>query len=160
MSTGKSWAVGFLAVLALVGGGWFVSFDPGPVHRYDADLNRLAATELESICAATVYISSNGNGNKKDAASCREQFAHANPNVIAYDRVIPVFCTYVAPRLSLSWNVCVSIMEVNELWPARDGFIVSSWNDSNPWPGEVFQVRHEEGDDPEGRTGDREELSR
>lgn len=148
-----------LALAAVIGGGWWVTRDPGHVPIFDADLRRLAETPLEARCAGSVYWSTRGDGDAKDAAHCRaENIAQMSdiPDVLA----VPfAFCLGVADAGFPGdiQTACVDALAQYRLWPTYDGQLTDAWNRTAPYPGDVFAPAPT---DDGSRTGEREGFTR
>lgn len=130
--------------------------DPGHVPLFDADLNRLAESELEGYCAGKVFWVERG-GNAEMAADCRA----ANPQMDdQYNLGVVQMAFCLGARASgFSGDVtvdCLQVLEQNQLWPTYDGSITDAWTKANPYPGDVWAPPSGSG----SRTGGREPAPR
>src|SRR3990167_3174634 len=133
--------VGFALTVA-----WMLVGASRPLHLYDADLNRLAVTYQEGVCAGTTYVDTRGRGDPQATARCRAvpPAAEGRPaprasEAVELDRVLPGFCGGVIER---GWegtvSDCVGILVENRMWPTYDGRLSVAFGGKYPWPGDRF----------------------
>lgn len=145
-----------LAISTVLIGGFLVMRDPGHIPLFDADLNRLAESELEGYCAGKVFWVERG-GDAEMAADCRA----ANPamdNQYNLGTVQWSFCLG-AKAAGFGGDVtvdCLQVLEQEQLWPTYDGSITNAWTKANPYPGDVWAPPAGSG----SRTGGREPAPR
>lgn len=145
-----------LAISTVLIGGLLIMKDPGHVPLFDADLNRLAESELEGFCAGKVFWVDRG-GNPEEAAACRAEYSQMD-NDYHLDRVQMAFCLGVQaagwpgdPRIE-----CLDILQAHSLWPTYDGALTDAWTKANPYPGDIWAPPAGTG----SRTGGREPAPR
>lgn len=144
-----------LAIIAIVGGGFYLVRDPGHVPIFDAGLNRLAESEREGWCAGETYWSNRGQPNATAAAECRANSTlDPTPNL---NMVQPAFCMAVREGgFPGTVDECQGILDGQKLWPTYDGGLTQSWSKSAPYPGDLAFVVPPD----DSRTGDRQGFTR
>ena len=147
--------LGLLALIAVIGGGWYLLHDVGHIPVYDAHLVRLAESPLEGYCAGTTFWTSQGQGDAESAARCRTTADY--PAEKDLSKVVTWFCVGIS---TAGWQGtaqdCENIMYGQKMWPTYDGSISKSWSKSAPYPGELILV----GPPDDSRTGGREGFVR
>lgn len=144
-----------LAVIALIGGAWYVVRDPGHVPLFDASLQRLAETEAEAHCAGVTFWTNRGQANPAEAEDCRttsDQSTEFDLTVVQ-----PAFCRAVTDQgYEGGVDNCLNILEGQKLWPTYDGGLTGAWSDTAPYPGDRALVVPPS----DSRTGSRDGFSR
>lgn len=143
-------------VLALA----YVARPAGHVPPFDANLVRLAETELEGYCSGETFWRTQGNGDAGRAADCRAERTGTIADDVNLHAVEAGFCRAV---IAEGWEgdvpACLGILEGNQLWPTYDGGITRAWNRARPYPLTAIQVPGPGASDS-SRTGGREAPSR
>jgi hypothetical protein len=143
-----------IALIAILGGAFYLIRDPGHIPIFDASLNRLAESEVEAYCAGTTYWQNRG-ANATAAADCRTASGmDPNPDITI---VTDAFCRAVREAgYPGAVEACQSILSDQKLWPTYDGGLTQSWSKTAPYPGDAAFVI------PQGdsRTGTRDGFSR
>ncbi len=125
-------------VLAVVGGLMYLSWPVGHIPLYDANLTRLAESDLQGYCAGDTFWKSGGNGNGAMAAQCRSRLAKKHSNKPDLRVVQKEFCQAIVDN---GWQGtvgdCLQIMVDNQYWPTYNGAITNAWNRARPYP-QVF----------------------
>lgn len=140
-----------LVLLGLV----YVAWPAGHIPPYDANLVRLAESDLQGYCSGESFWKSEGAGSADIAAQCRTRLAHQRPNTPNLMVVQGAFCTALVDS---GWQGkqpdCLAIMGDNEYWPTYDGGITNQWNRARPYPRPLISTSI--GSRSSGsRTGDR-----
>lgn len=130
-----------------------------PVSRIpllDANRQVLAESEREGYCAGQTFGETRGIGDTAAAKECRQYNARpTEPNLAVTQKA---FCQgLMAGGYPITLSMCQDIMVLNRFWPTMDGSITNSWNRRFPYPGDMIAVAKA---DPEGRTGDRDNIGR
>lgn len=141
-----------LALVALIGGAWFIVRDPGHIPIFDAGLQRLAETEAEGYCAGEVFWSTRGVGDEKAAQTCRAGQVNGERDLRA---VQPAFCRAIE-NAGYSGPSCIDIMENFQYWPTYVGGITDNWSETAPYPLDLAFTTP----DTDSRTGTRDGFSR
>jgi len=144
-----------LALIAIVGGAWYVIHDVGHVPIFDARLQRLAESPAEAYCAGQTFWEHQGRGDAQSAADCRKDSKRdAEPDLTA---VLPAFCLAVTDAgYQNGVEACLGIVEGQKLWPTRDGDLTNAWSETAPYPGDLAFVVPAD----DSRTGSRDGFSR
>ena len=149
--------VGILVVIAAV---VYVSRQPGHQPPYDANLVRLAESDLQGYCSGDAFMKSEGVGNAGKAAECRDRLAKTRPDKPNLQVVQTAFCEAVVDN---GWvgtvTDCLGIMQANEYWPTYDGGITSEWNRARPYP-KTFTAPAGSSQGDTSRTGGHDGSSR
>ena len=147
--------LGLLALIVVVGGGFYLIRDPGHIPLFDAGLKRLAESELEGYCAGTTFWKHNGQPDAADAAECRSQSTYNSTIDIA--RVTPAFCRGVSDSgYAGGVGACIGILTSGKLWPTFEGGLTDAWSKTAPYPGDLAFVIPAD----DSRTGERDGFSR
>lgn len=144
-----------LGIATCVGMLVYVSLPKPYIPPYDANLVRLAASELQGYCAGDTFWKTGGYGNKTTAASCRKAKARqydAKPNLL---KVVRAFCQAIVDN---GWDggdveTCRGIMASNQYWPTYDGGITDQWNRARPYPGTLVDLGTSNSGGDTSRTG-------
>lgn len=148
-----------VGVLAIVGSLAYVARPAPHVPPYDANLVRLAETELEGYCAGETFWKSQARGDAQLAASCRAEHASAMSSEVDLMKVEGAFCRGI---IEGGWAgavpECLNILATYQYWPTYDGNISAEWNRARPYPRLMIQVPAQQEDD--SRTGDRQAPTR
>ena len=141
-------AVGVLvSVLAVA----YVARPVQHIPPYDANLVRLAESEVEGYCSGITFWKTQGAGNGSEASACRKQHPGMS-RVSDLPAVPPMFCRAIVES---GWDgdvpTCLSIMVNNQLWPTYDGSISQAWNRARPYPESQLQTPASQRDN--SRTG-------
>jgi hypothetical protein len=144
-----------LALIAVLGGGYYIIHDVGHIPIFDAGLNRLAETSAEAYCAGTTFWEHQGQADAADAKACRAQ--SDRPTEPDLQAVTPSFCQAVTDSgYEGGLDTCTGILEGQKLWPTYDGGLTNQWSEDSPYPADkAFAV-------PAGdsRTGTRDGFAR
>ncbi len=147
------------ALAILTAGAAYIIIPPPYPGIFDADLKRLAETELEGWCSGITFATTNGVGDATQAAECRTEY-EGRPTDINHPIVIIAFCNGVLHGgLDTTTTQCQAILGSRGYWPTMDGEITAAFNDQYPYPGETFRASRSDTPDP-SRTGQRQELTR
>lgn len=129
----KLFVVGGVAAMIL--GLIYIAWPVGHIPPYDANLVRLAESELQGYCAGKTLIQTGGYGDKNMTAQCRAEKAKKysdKPNLAV---VQSAFCQAIVDG---GWDgtkkECLSIVADNEYWPTYDGSVTNAWNRARPYP--------------------------
>ena len=152
MKLWSSIALGVVALFVIVGVGAYAILPAPNPGIFDADLQKLAEDERTSWCAGQSWWGG------ADAKQCRaEDETHTTERNHAI--VIPIFCRSI---VNAGWGgaafECKEIMEREQLWPTVNGKIAANWNNTYPYPGDVFARQGT--DQTDSRTGLREGNTR
>ena len=126
-----------VGLLVLAGALVYVARPVGHIPIYDANLVRLAETELQGYCAGDAFWKSAGEGDAGKARACRAQYADSGQFANVTDlAVVPrAFCQAIVED---GWDgdvpTCLQIMVDNQYWPTYDGGITDQWNRARPYP--------------------------
>lgn len=124
--------VGIIAVVLAVA---YISWPVGHIPPYDANLVRLAESDLQGYCSGDSFMKSQGMGDANLAATCRQRQARKRPNAPNLGAVQKAFCEAVVANGWEGTNGdCVGILQMNEYWPTYDGNITNAWNRARPYP--------------------------
>ena len=147
-----------MALAATLAVGWL--FMPLPPERYyDQDLNPLAMTAREGFCSGMTYWTTNGKGDGGAAKDCRKTSELSTAQDV--DAVVFWFCkgAQAAGYMGHFTRECKDVINGSRMWPTLNGKLSVAFNDSYPWPGDVF-VPSVTDDGSDSRTGDRGGFSR
>ena len=155
----KNKVLAFLAILVIVGTGWYVLQPEGFVPLFDANLRQLAMTAKEARCSGEVYVQPRNMEEKAvAAAACRADPDNASSEEIDLITVVPTFCLAIISQIASTYTECVTTMSDMQFWPLYNGGITNVWNvRSAPYPLDVLQ---RQGSSDDSRTGDRDLLER
>jgi hypothetical protein len=113
----------------------YVSRAAGHQPPYDANLVRLAESDLQGYCSGDTLMKSGGTGDRNMASQCRTKLARKRSDRPNLQVVLMSFCRAVVDN---GWEGtvadCISIMETNQYWPTYDGTITNQWNRARPYP--------------------------
>mgnify|MGYP001587881744 FL=1 len=151
--TRKLLALAGVATIAL--GLAYVSWPVGHIPPYDANLVRLAESNLQGYCSGEAFWRSGGAGSARLAGDCRTRLAGKRSNKPDLMAVPAAFCAAIVKE---GWEGtqpdCLSIMFDNQYWPTYDGAITAEWNRARPYPRPLISTTP--GSQGNGsRTGDR-----
>ncbi len=114
---------------------FYISQPVGHIPPYDANLTRLAESQLQGYCAGKTFWISGGVGDAGQASLCRQQLKGKYSDKPNLRQVQPAFCQAIVDE---GWagtvSDCLAIMSQNEYWPTYDGGITNSWNRARPYP--------------------------
>lgn len=150
-----------LALLAVLGGAYYLIHDVGHVPIFDAGLQRLAESGVEGYCAGQVFWQTRGYGDAELAEDCREERAPdapkrgEGPAESSIFDVQPAFCRAVEDA-GYAGPPCLDILEGSKLWPTYTGGLTDNWSDTAPYPLDVAFVIPPS----DSRTGTRDGFSR
>ena len=160
MTRAKRYLLALAGLAVLAGAPLYVARSAPHIPPYDANLVRLAESELEGYCAGETFWGSQAQGNADMARDCRSRLAGqkaATPNLPA---VVPAFCTAI---IDSGWEgsqwQCEEIMASNKYWPTYDGSITNAWNRARKYPVSPIAVKSTPPEDT-SRTGDRPDRTR
>lgn len=129
------WLLGLLGVGVVVLGLAFLAYPVKHIPPFDANLVRLAETNLQGYCSGDAFWKSGGNGDANLARECRVRRSKKRSNEANMLDVQPAFCEGIVNN---GWEgtvqECIVILEDNEYWPTFDGNITNSWNRARPYP--------------------------
>src|SRR3990167_10201178 len=142
---------GLLVAGALV----YVAQPAAHVPIYDANLVRLAESNLQGYCAGETLGNTGGEGDAATAAACRETRKGDRPDTPDVAAVPRAFCQAI---VDAGWRdgsqaVCIEILTANKLWPTYDGGLTDQWNRARGYPLKAISVGGKP--ESESRTGDR-----
>jgi hypothetical protein len=141
-----------LALLAIVGGGFYLIRDPGRVPLFDANLQRLAESEVEGYCAGVSFWQNQGAPNPETTRECRG----TDDSAPALTKVQPGFCRGIREQgYGGSESDCMSILTGQKIWPTFDGGLTQAWSKNAPYPGDLVFVVPDD-----SRTGERDGFER
>lgn len=144
-----------VGVTLVVLGITYVSWPPGHIPPYDANLVRLAESDLQGWCSGRAFWMSAGSGSASLASQCRHGFARQRsdrPNMLVVQRS---FCEAIVERgWEGSVDDCLGIMTGSQYWPTYDGGITDQWNRARPYPRPAISGAGSS--DVGSRTGDRQ----
>lgn len=134
---------------------------PAPhIPPYDANLVRLAESEMEGYCAGNTFWKTQGAGNASEASACRKQHSGMS-RASDLPAVPPAFCRAIVQS---GWDgdvpTCLVIMADNQLWPTYDGSISDQWNRARPYPLSSLGVPGDKRAGDSSRTGGHEGPTR
>ena len=123
-------------VLSLV----YISLPVGHIPPYDANLIRLAESELQGYCAGETFWKTGGAGNGSEAASCRATRGKTMSDASNLQVVPEAFCRAI---VDAGWQEgtnadCRGILSSSQLWPTYDGALSDQWNRARPYPGSII----------------------
>ena len=152
--------MGILGVVVILGALIYIARPVGHVPPFDANLVRLAETELEGYCAGqTLWRSQRISGDAEMAHACRDQERDTYSSDVDLRAVVPAFCRgIVEAGFPASHQDCLGIMDSQQYWPTYDGGVSNQWNRARPYPLNQLQVGEVEQDN--SRTGERVENTR
>ena len=131
----KRWALGALGALTIIGGLVYISQPVGHIPPYDANLVRLAESDLQGYCAGKTLLETGGYGDANMTAQCRSELAGKRSDKPNLAIVQSSFCQAIVDG---GWegtkSDCLKIMSDNEYWPTYDGSITNAWNRARPYP--------------------------
>lgn len=133
---GRRRKAGFLAaVLLIVGAVAYVARPAGHIPPYDANLVRLAETDLQGYCAGRTFWNTQGLGNAGVARACRSELREQHPDVPDLPAAERGFCQAISDQ---GWagtvGECLDILVANQYWPTYDGSLSNQWNRARPYP--------------------------
>lgn len=158
----RSKLLAFIGVLTVVLGLAYVARPVGHIPLYDANLNRLAETQLQGYCAGETFYRTNGNldGDADMAAECRETRRGVMPDKYNLRAVEAAFCAAIIEE---GWAGtiadCLTIMGGSQYWPTYDGGLTWAWNRARPYPRALLTAPAEDGQS-DSRTGSRNAPTR
>jgi hypothetical protein len=122
-------------VVLLVGSVMYLSWPVGHIPPYDANLVRLAESDLEGYCAGDTFWKTGGMGSGSQASQCRKRLAKKRSDKPDLRVVQRGFCqAIVANGWQGTVSDCLSIMTSQQLWPTYNGSITNQWNRARPYP--------------------------
>ena len=131
----KRWTVHSVGAVVVIWALWYVFQPVAHIPLYDANLVRLAETELQGWCAGDTFWKSQGAGNAAEAADCRARNEVGYSTEVDLTRVQSTFCGAI---VSGGWpgkkQECIDILNEQELWPTYDGALSNQWNRARPYP--------------------------
>ena len=147
-----------LGCAAIVGGIIYAAYPAGHINLYDANLVRLAESNLQGYCAGETLWKTGGTEDADMTAGCRNARREQRPDEPNLSAVIPSFCQAIVDG---GWGGthadCTAIIVDNQFWPTYDGGLTNSWNRARKWPKPPLS----QGSDTDGsRTGDRDGNTR
>jgi hypothetical protein len=143
-------AAGILTVV--LGFVWLI-WPVGHIPLFDANLVRLAESDLQGYCAGETFWKTSGEGSASGAAECRSRLKAQHKDVIDLQAVQPAFCQAIVDAgWEGSQQDCLGIMVDNQYWPTYDGGITNQWNRARKYP-LVFHVSPASGSQGGSRTG-------
>ncbi len=144
-----------LGVLTIIGSLVYISWPVGHIPPYDANLVRLAESNLQGYCSGQTFMQTQGVGDANMAAQCRAQLKGKRSDKPQPSAVQPAFCQaiVIAGGTGLTQNACMQIMISNEYWPTYNGMITNSWNRARPYPGLLSLGSNSTGGNGNSRTG-------
>lgn len=150
--------LGVLGIMIIVLSIIYIARPAGHIPPYDANLVRLAETELQGYCSGKVFWNTSGNGDADSANRCRIDLANIYSNEINLVKTESAFCQAVVDQ---GWQGtkedCFIILEESQYWPTYDGSISNQWNRARPYPKPVLQSN---GSQTDSRTGVRPGVTR
>lgn len=127
--------LGFAGVATILLSMLYIAWPVGFIAPYDANLVRLADSQLQGYCSGDSFMKSQGVGDANLAANCRNEKAAKMSNKPDMGVVQGAFCQAVHAN---GWQgtraQCLSILQTNEYWPTYDGNITNAWNRARPYP--------------------------
>lgn len=126
----------FAGAASVVLGMMYIAWPVGHIPAYDANLVRLAETDLQGYCAGESFWKSGGAGSADLAQVCRKRIAQNRPDVPNLGVVPGAFCAAIVDNGWKDGNKqdCISILSTNQLWPTYDGGLTDQWNRARPYP--------------------------
>jgi len=125
----------FAGVVTVALGLAYVAWPVGHIPPYDANLVRLAESELQGYCSGEAFWKSAGEGSASLAGQCRKRLAGRRSNAPSLMAVPGAFCAAIVKG---GWTGtradCLGIMSDNQYWPTYDGSISNQWNRARPYP--------------------------
>ena len=136
----KQFTLRLLAFVLIIGGAVAVFWPVNFTRLFDANMQPLALSEVESYCVGFVGLTSSFKTDDKDVTACRTEYAVLG-SVADVANAPRWFCTGL---VSGGWDgtteQCIDILDGNELWPLLNGGITAEWNDAHPRPSIPSQV--------------------
>ena len=127
--------LGLAGALTIILGFVYIAMPVGFIPPYDANLVRLADSQLQGYCSGDSFMKSQGVGDANLAAMCRVQRAKVMSDKPDMGVVQGSFCQAVVDN---GWQgtkvACIGILQTNEYWPTYDGNITNAWNRARPYP--------------------------
>ena len=118
----------------------YVAQPTGHIPLYDANLVRLAETQLQGYCAGETFWKTQGAGDAAKARECRAERAGDSSSKIDLTQVESAFCrAIVQSGWEGSETDCLGIMATYQYWPTYDGSITDQWNRARPYPRSALQ---------------------
>lgn len=126
-------------ILTILGAFIYISWPVSHIPPYDANLVRLAESDLQGYCAGRTFWDSGGMGNKDIAAQCRTAYAQKKSDKPDMQVVPKAFCQAIVDS---GWQDgtradCITILTDNQYWPTYDGALSASWNRARPYPAKI-----------------------
>ncbi len=142
-----------ISLALIIGGLVYISWPTGHIPPYDANLTRLAETELQGYCAGKAFWESGGAGGGGGRASaCRSELKKRYSSKSNLLVVQEAFCRAI---VDMGWEGklrdCLNIMTDQQYWPTYDGNITNAWNRARPYPRPIISGAAGSGDS--SRTG-------
>jgi hypothetical protein len=136
MAVARRRLMALLGLLTIIGGLIYITYPVGHIPPYDANLVRLAESNLQGYCSGQVLIQTQGVGDANMAAQCRAQRKKQRSDSPQLSAVQPAFCEAIvdSKATGLTQSQCMDIMTMNEYWPTYNGSITNSWNSARPYP--------------------------
>ena len=141
--------LGLAGIATIFGMLIYISIPAGHIPPYDANLVRLAESELQGYCAGESFWKSGGNGSGSIAKQCRSQRVKQKSDLPNVQEVPRAFCQAI---VDMGWKagtvaICEQILNDDQLWPTYDGSLSNQWNRARPYPGSLIILKS-------GRTKD------
>jgi len=151
--------LGVLGFLTIIVATLYVTLPVGHIPLYDANLVRLAETELEGYCAGYTFPISNGVGDDVEAASCRRTYASRYSEVFSPSAAERAFCGAIADsgRYGTDQAGCIMTIRSGQYWPTYAGSLTNDWNRARPYP---LTTGLSEAEPDDSRTGGRGVVNR
>lgn len=148
-----------VAVATVVLGLVYIARPAGHTPPYDANLVRLAESELQGYCAGDTLYKTAGEGNAGMARECRARLAAKHSDEPYMPAVIGAFCQAI---VDAGWEGtkadCTNIMVENQYWPTYAGGLSNQWNRARPYPRAAIVPADTKKDG--SRTGEHENQER
>lgn len=136
-------------VLGLV----YIVWPVGHIPLYDANLVRLAESDLQGYCSGDTFWKTGGVGDSNMASECRSRLAKKHSSNVDLSVVQGSFCQAIVDS---GWtgtkSDCLGIMATNEYWPTYVGAITNQWNRARPYP-KLFSLINSNSKSSQSRTG-------
>ena len=129
--------VTWLAMFAIVVGGGIATFWPVDFFRlYDANQQPLVMTELEAYCVAFVGIQRNWKEHEPEIPKCMVRLEGLKDDIEHDIGPVPGYMCdgVIAGGFKGGVNLCIDILETNNLWMITTGGMTFQWNDAHPRP--------------------------
>ena len=153
--------LGLVGAAVVVASLAYVARPAGHVPPYDANLVRLAESQLDGYCAGEAFWTSQGDGDGRIADACRARLAEQKSRKPDARVVVGAFCEGV---MDAGWEgtayECVGTLTDGRLWPTYDGSLTDQWNRARPYPRPALAPSSGSEIDDGSRTGDRPGASR